>query len=115
MIREDTSNPIHHLPPSSQTGSPDRGDLGEAPGNPAQLPDILSPSGLNVADVGEEMVIELPSLGTPPPLLFHNQDYSFPPIPTAMRPIPGNLTISGMRDLDGRDGKNHVNGLVTKM
>lgn len=115
VVQEDNSNPIYHLPPSSQTGSPDRGNLGEAPGNFAQLPDILPSSGPDVADVGEEMVIELPCLSTPPPLLFHSHDYSFPPPPTAMCPISGNLTISKMRDLDGRDGKNHVNCLVTKL
>ena len=115
VIQEDASAPIYHPSPSSPTGGPDQGDLGEAPGNPAQLPDILPFSGPDVADVGEEMAIWLPCLGTPPPNLFYAHDYSFPPPPTAMRPISGNLSISEMQDIASRDGKNYVNGLVTKL
>ena len=112
---DDNSSPIYHLPAVSPAEGSDRGSSGEVSANPILPSDGLASFVPDANDAAVEMKFELPSLESPPPMIFHNQDFSYPPAPTPMRPISGHNNISEMWTMSSLERVDQVAAKVTKL
>ena len=111
---EDNTNSIYHLPAVSPAEGTDRGSSGEAI-NPTLPLDELSSFVPDATDAAVEMTFELPNLESPPPMIFHNSDYSYPPPPRPMRPISGHNNISEIWTMSSLERVDQVGAKVTKL
>ena len=111
---DDHTNPIYHLPAVSPAEGPDRGSSEEAI-DPTLPLDELSSFVPDATDAAVEMKLELPNLESPPLMIFHNSNFSYPPPPRPLCPISGHNNISEMWTMSSLERMDQVGGKVTKL
>ena len=112
---DDNTSPIYHLPAVSPAEGSHRGSSGEVAVNPILPSDELTSFVPDATDAAVEMTYELPSLESPPLMIFHNSDFSYPPPPRPMRPISGHNNISEMWTMSSLERVDQVGAKVTKL
>ena len=77
--------------------------------------DELSSFVPDATDAAVDLEIELPNLESPPPMIFHSNNFSYPPPPRPMRPVSELNNYSEIRTMSSLERVDLVGVKTTKL